>query len=316
MKKAIVVILIALVGFSSCQQQKQKVTLAASKNLWNSLALIAIDQKYFAEEGLDVTVNYLDAGRFCMDAVLSKSADFGNVVDVNVGYLGYSPNKNVILINEISGCLASDIVARKSRGVASPQDLKGKSLAYSPGTTSDVFAHRFLAKYGISTDSIKLVKIQPKAMVAGIVASDGPDASSTWEPFVSSMRKGLGDDVVTFEAPEIYTAREFTAVRTDWAKENKAVVVSYLKALAKANEFISSHKEQAQAIVAKMTGLDIDIVKSSWEPYQITFAFDKEKYLKEITQIGSDISAQDEYKGKPTPDYSAFLDDSYFKAIK
>ena len=103
MKKAILflfsfTIIILLFG---CKSEKRKVKLAASKNLWNSIALIAIDQKYFEEEGLDVTVNYLDAGRFCMDAVLSKSADFGNCVDVNVGYLAYSENKNILLINEI-----------------------------------------------------------------------------------------------------------------------------------------------------------------------------------------------------------------------
>jgi ABC-type nitrate/sulfonate/bicarbonate transport system substrate-binding protein len=317
MKKSISIFaLITIVILLGCNSKKNKVTLAASKNLWNCNALIAIDQKFFEEEGLDVAVSYLDAGRFCMDAVLSKSADFGNVVDVNVGYLAYSENKNVILINEISGCLASEIVARKSRGINSPADLKGKSFAYSPGTTSDVFAHRFLAKYGISPDSVRLVKIQPKGMVAGMIANDGPDASSTWQPFSSSMAKGLGNDFIVFQSPEIYTAREFTAVRADWAKENKDLVISYLKALKKANDFAVNHKEDAQKIVAKMTGLDLEVVKAQWEPYQLTFAYDKEKYLKEITQIGEDISRQEEYKGKKVPDYSVFLDDTYYKAVK
>lgn len=317
MKKVISILsLIVIVGVISCQQERHKVTLAASKNLWNIIPLIAVDQKYFVDEGLDVTVSYLDAGRFCMDAVLSKSADFGNVVDVNVGYLAYSENKNVVLINEISGCLASEMVARKSRGINSPADLKGKSIAYSPGTTSDVFAFRFLTKYGINPDSVKLVKIQPKGMVAGMIASDGPDAASIWQPFSSSMAKGLGADVVIFQSPEIYTAREFTAVRADWAKDNKDIVVSYLKALKKAMDFAKSHKEEAQEIIAKMTGLSLDVVKAQWEPYQITYNFDKEKYLKEITQIGEDISRQKEYMGKPVPDYSIFLDNSYYQAAK
>jgi ABC-type nitrate/sulfonate/bicarbonate transport system substrate-binding protein len=94
------------------------------------------------------------------------------------------------------------------------------------------------------------------------------------------------------------------------------VVVSYLKALKKANDFAVSHKEDAQKIVAKMTGLDLEVVKAQWEPYQLTFAYDKEKYLKEITQIGEDISRQEEYKGKQIPDYSVFLDDSYYQAAK
>jgi len=317
MKRTLTLCLLAVIFvFAGCKDEKKKATLAASKNLWNSVALIAIDKGYFEEEGIDLTVHYMDAGRFCMDAVLSKSADFGNVVDVNVGFLAYSQNKNVLLINEISGCLASEIVARKSRGISKPNDLKGKSLAFSPGTTSDVFARRFLIKHGISEDSIKLVKIQPKGMVAGMIAADGPDASSTWQPFVGSMRKGLGDDIVTFSAPEIYTAREFTAVRTDWAKENEELVVSYLKAIKKANDYATKNKIEAQKIVAKMTGLDLTVVQSSWDSYQITHAYDRAKYLKEITQIGQDISRQAEYKGKPVPDYSIFLNDSYFQKAK
>jgi NitT/TauT family transport system substrate-binding protein len=306
----------AIVIFTSCGQPHAKVTIAASKNLWNSIPLIALDKGYFAEEGLDVTTNYLDAGRFCMDAVLSRSADFGNVVDVNIGYLGYSKNSNVVLINEISGCLASDIVARPSRGIHTPLDLKGKALALSPGTTSDIFARRFLRKYGISIDSVKLVKIQPKGMVPGMAAADGPDASSTWEPFVSSMRKALGSDVITFEAPDIYTAREFTAVRADWAKENRAVISAYQRALKKAYDFSQSHIEEAQQIVARLTGLTPDVVKASWLPYQITFTYDKAKYLREITQIGNDIKEQEEYKAQPLPDYAKFLDDSYIKDVK
>src|ERR1041385_719450 len=247
----ITVLLFGTLVLAGCQHSQTKVTLAASKNLWNSLPLIAIDKDFFTEEGLDVTVNYLEAGRFCMDAVLSKSADFGDVVDVNVGYLGYSANKNITLIGEISGTLASEIVARKSRGINTPNDLKGKSLAYSPGTTSDVFARRFLEKYGIPETSLTLSKIQPKGMVAAMIAKDGPDASSTWEPFVSAMSKGLGDDMITFEAPEIYTAREYVAVRTDWGKGHMQEVLAFLKALKNANDYALNHRDDAQQIVAK-----------------------------------------------------------------
>lgn len=43
-----------------------KVTLAASKNLWTSLALVAKGKGYFADEGLDLTVVYQDGGRYCV----------------------------------------------------------------------------------------------------------------------------------------------------------------------------------------------------------------------------------------------------------
>jgi len=89
-----------------------------------------------------------------------------------------------------------------------------------------------------------------------------------------------------------------------------------LKAIKKANDYATKNKIEAQKIVAKMTGLDLTVVQSSWDSYQITHAYDRAKYLKEITQIGQDISRQAEYKGKPVPDYSIFLNDSYFQKAK
>jgi ABC-type nitrate/sulfonate/bicarbonate transport system substrate-binding protein len=316
MKKIISIYLLGLaLIFSGCENEKIKVTLALSKNPWNTIALVAADKGFFAEEGLDVTLNYQDAGRYCYDAVISKSADFGNIVDVNISYIGYSPNKNTFILAEINRSPGSVVIlGKKSKGINSPADLKGKSLAFSAGTVSDVFARRFIQKHGISEESIILQKIQPKGIVPAFVASDGPDAVAVWEPFISAARKGLGDDIITFEAPEVYTIREFVVVRTEWAKEHKDAIGAYLKALKKAEDFVNKNQDEAQKIVARMSAMDLELVKSCWSKYQAVVAYDKETYLKEITNIGIEVSKLDEYKGKPVPDYSSFFDDSYFNS--
>jgi hypothetical protein len=65
-----------------------------------------------------------------------------------------------------------------------------------------------------------------------------------------------------------------------------------------------------------MAAMDIEIVKSCWTNYHAVVAYDKAAYLKEITEIGTEVSKLDEYKGKPIPDYSSFFDDSYFNSAK
>jgi NitT/TauT family transport system substrate-binding protein len=217
-------------------------------------------------------------------------------------------------INQSPGSVV--ILGKKSKGINSPADLKGKSLAFSAGTVSDVFARRFIQKYGINEDAITLQKIQPKGIVPAFVSGDGPNSVAVWEPFISSARKGLGDDIVTFEAPEIYTIREFVAVRIDWAKENKETVTKYLKALKKAEDFVNKNQDESQKIVARMSAMDLEIVKSCWTYYHAELAYDKATYLKEITDIGVEISKLDEYKGKHVPDYSSFFDDTYFNNAK
>jgi len=318
MKKSISICLLAIATvLNGCKNDATKVTLSVSKNPWNAIVLIAADKNYFAEEGLDATLTYQDAGRYCLDAVLSKSADFGDIVDVNVSYIGYSPNKNVFMLTEINRSPGSVVIlAKKSKGINTPADLKGKSIAFSAGTVSDVFARRFIQKYGISEDSVTFQKIQPKGIVPAFASSDGPAAIACWEPFINSARKALGNDLVNFEAPEIYTIREFVAVRTDWAKENKSAIAAYLRALKRAEDFAKKDPDEAQKIVSRMAAMDIDIIKSCWPKYQALVAYDRDIYLKEITDIGTEVSKLDEYKGKPVPDYSIFFDDSYFKSVK
>ncbi|MCW3125799.1 MAG: putative aliphatic sulfonates-binding protein [Bacteroidetes bacterium] len=318
MKKTISICLLAItLILSGCNNEKTKVTLALSKNPWNTIALVAADKGYFAEEGLDVTLNYQDAGRYCYDAVISQSADFGNIVDVNISYIGYSPNKNTFMLAEINRSPGSVVIlGKKSRGINSPSDLKGKTIAFSAGTVSDVFARRFVQKYKIADDSITFQKIQPKGIIPAFAANDGPPAVAVWEPFISAAHKGLGDDIVTFESPEIYTIREFVAVRTDWAKEHKDAIQKYLRAMKKAETFVNSNEVEAQKIVARMAAMDLEIVKSSWPKYKAVVAYDKATYLKEIMDIGKEVSTLDDYKGKQVPDYSSFFDDSYFNDAK
>ena len=287
------------------------VRLATSKNLWCSLSVLAIEKGYFNDEGLDVQPNYLEAGRYCMDAVISGSAEFGNVVEVNVAYLGYTESTDVRIIGTIVESTSSAIIARKSRGIATPQDLKGKSLAYSPGTTSDVFTRRFLAKYGLKTTDVELRKLQPLAMQAAM-SDKGLDAASTWQPFVYNIRRLLGEDAVEFRDPQIYVGYENIAVRQSWANKNREAVRRFMNAISRSQKLISENPADAKSTLARAINLDPQIVESTWPEYKIGLTLDAARLVKDITAIGRSIQeTQEEYKGKAVPDYSAFVDASY-----
>lgn len=318
----IILLLCSLIICVGCKQNKQinqpltKVTLATSKNMWCTLSLIAYEKNYFKEEGLDVDVKFLEAGRYCMDAVVSGSAEFGNVVEVNVAYLGFTGNENISIVGTIVTSTSSAIVARKSSGIKKPEDLKGKKLALSPGTTSDIFAHRFLTKYNLKTNDVDIRKIQPLAMQGAIVAKE-VDAASTWQPFVYNICKVIGDDAIIFKEPEIYVGYENIAVRTDWAKKNPEVVKSFLRAIEKAENFVRNNPDEAQKIISNIINLDLEIVKATWDEYDIALVLDDKKLVSDIKAIGQwIIQSQEGYSNKPLPDYAKYIDRSYFDIFK
>ncbi len=290
-----------------------KVTLAASKNLWTSLALIAKAKGYFAEEGLDVTVAYQDGGRYCMDALLAKSADFATVVEVNVAYIGFAGNNNVSVVGSIVESTSCGIVARKSAGIHTPADLKGKSLAFSPGTGSELFAVRFLTANGMAREDVQLRKLQPKAIQGAMVAKE-VDAAATWDPFIENSRRALGDDAVTFFDPKAYVGYMHVAVRRDWAAQNPETVKRFLRATKRASEFIEAEPAAAQGLLAQETAMDLDLVQAIWGYFDFRLSMDSPKLATAVADVAALIKANEEaFKDKPMPNYGAFFDDLFFR---
>ena len=307
-------VLLISTGCQRGTKQPAKVTLATSKNMWCALSLIAYEKGYFKDEGLDVDLKYLEAGRYCMDAVVSGSADFGNVVEVNVAYLGFTGDENNCIIGTIVSSTSSAVVARKSSGISRPEDVKGKRLALSPGTTSDIFANRFLAKYKYTNRDVDVRKIQPLAIQGAVVAKE-VDAASTWQPFVYNISKALGDDAVIFKDSTIYIGYENVAVRRGWAAKNPQTVTSFLKALRKAESFVKDNVSESQTMISRAINLDSAIVKATWGEYNMSLTMDDGTLTDAIGSIGRWIQTQEGYVDKPLPDYHKYFDRSYFDAM-
>lgn len=295
--------------------QPTEVRLAAAKNLWNALPLIADERGYFVQEGLLPRLEYLAAGRYCLDALLSNSADVGFIVEVNVAYLGYTADQSVSVLATVARSEDSAIVARKSSGVLQAEDLRGKTVALSPGTTSDIFAHRFLAKHNLKPDTVTLMNIQPNGIFAA-ATSGQVDAASTWEPFVHNIARALGENAVVFRDSSAYRGYMNMAVRKAWGTSHRPTVLAVLRALRKAEEFALAQPSAAKAIVSQRIDLDRETVDAIWPMFALHLTLDSYQLSQDIAAEGQWIeSAQPEYRGRLLPDYRTYIDASYLEQL-
>ena len=313
---AVIVLVFALSirkgGENGFTNMKSKVTLAASKNPWTSLALIADAKGFFADEGLDVSIVYQDGGRYCMDALLAKSVEFATIVEVNISYLGFTGNKNVVVIGSIVESTSTGIIGRRSTGIENAVDLRGKTLAFSPGTGSELYALRFLKKYGIKPEEVEMRKMQPNAIQGAMVAKE-VDAACTWDPFIENSRRSLGDDAITFFDPEVYLGYMHVAVRRDWATEHREEAKAFLRTVKRAGEFVATNPSESQIIVAEKTAMDLDLVKSIWPLFSFALSMDLTNGEGTAEGVAALIKASNpDFSDKPMPDYSQYFDDQYF----
>ena len=295
--------------------QGTKVRLAIGKNVWGALGHLAHGKGFFKKEGLNVEMNYIQGGRFALEAVLSGSAEFGGIVEVNIAYIAFQGIHNFIIPANIVSSTSSAIIARKSAGITKPSDLKGKRLALSPAMTSDIYARRVLSKYGMTEKDVELVKVMPLAM-QGIMVAKGADAASIWQPFVYNIARQLGDDAIIFKDPDVYTGYEMYAVGRDYAAKNPEIVKAVLRASRAAENFAKSNPKEAQEIVAREIRLDVEIVKEIWPEFDMRVELDKPRMTADVTRIGKWIlETQPDYRGKPLPDYAQYFDPTYLDAL-
>lgn len=294
------------------------VSFATSKNVWCALGLLAKSKGFFAEEGLDVNINIQSAGRYCMDALLSKSAQFGTVVEVNVAYVGFTGSKDVTVVASVVESVSFAVVADKRRGILVPQDLKGKSLAFSPGTGGELFAYRFLDHNKIKREDVEIRKIQPLGIQEALSSAGGVAAAATWEPFYLNCLKALGTNGIAFRDPEAYRGYMFLGAQTGWAKQNPAIVQSFIRALIKAERYLTEHSSEAQDVLGQQINFDKETLLALWGDFKFTVAMDKARLLRDTTGVAKTImETQPDFASKTLPVYDDYFDSSFLEhAVK
>jgi ABC-type nitrate/sulfonate/bicarbonate transport system substrate-binding protein len=269
------------------------------------LTFVADEKGFFKKEGLDIELIYTQGGRYSLDALLAGSAEAANIVGENVGYYGYTGGRDLKVLSVIISSTSNAIVARRSAGISKPEDLEGKRLAISPGTTSDVFSRRFMDVHGIK--NVQIIRVQPNAMQMTVLAK-GADAAATWDPFISNIAKQLGKDAVVFYEPaSTYLGYMFLAVSPAWERAHPQAVRKLENAYQMAAEFAARNPEESQAIVARRASMDLETVETDWKLTDFSLR-PAGVALPEVQKIGAWIHAnQDGYATKPVPDYSIYF---------
>ncbi|MEZ6035886.1 MAG: ABC transporter substrate-binding protein [Planctomycetota bacterium] len=292
------------------------VSLTSSKNLWCTLPIIAREKGFFADQGLEVSIDFVQAAKFAMDALIAGSTEFATVVEVNVAYLGFTGNDDVRIISTIADSYDGAITARSDSGIQNPADLRGKRLGILQGTTSQFFAERFLEKHGLSSKDVDVRNLQPVAIQSAIVEK-AIDAGSLWQPFTHNIAQALKGQVKIFSDRDVYTGYMNIAVGKAWSGLNDETVQKFLRALIKAEAFVKANPDESQQIMARVVNLDLSTVQAIWGQYAFTLYLDSSKLESVIADEARWIRAtQRGFDTKSLPDYKPYMTSEYLDAAR
>ena len=265
--------LIFIAALTGCQkpspqnaQPPQKITVAYTYQPQSTLVHVAVAKGYFAEEGLETRLLMHTYGKAALQSVIENKADFATVAETPVMFNVLKGEKIFVIANIEASSMNNAIVARKSAGIATTGDLKGKRVGFTPGTTSDFFLDSLLTANGLTRKEIQPVPLKPEEMQEAITAKK-VDAVSVWNYPLTLIKRQLGTDGAIFYDREIYTETFNIAAMQDFVRRNPETVKRFLRALIKAEDFVARNPGEAQTIVSTAAKIDKNLVRDVWNAF-------------------------------------------------
>ena len=256
----------------------EKIVIASTILPDAALTEVAMSKGYYLQEGLTAILQTHQIGKQALQAVLDGQADFATVAETPVMLSMMKGDRIAIIATIDTSYKNMAIVARKDKGVLALADLKGKRMATTFGTIGEFFMDTILIANGISKKDIQAVGLPPEKLQNALENGD-VDAITVWNPMLIRIQKKLGERVATFYGGDLYTQFYLVVAREEYIRKNPTTVFKLLKALVKAEEFISSNPEESQKIVAEASRTDTRLVQATWALNNFRLALDQSLIL-------------------------------------
>ena len=271
--RKLAVLSIGFLSLSAQAQAEDTVRYATDGYGLGALIVVASENVYLKDEGINPVIQTYSYGVDTVDAVLAGQADFGVIMDFP------------ILTRFSAGKLTSPAIIGEPlpgwhklyahAGLKTAEDFKGKSFGVATGTAQDFVTRRYLAQLGLDPDKdVKLISFADLFSIVGALKGGQLDAAWIWGEGVDAVKDDskfafLADDGVVTETSSalLVTTKEYDAAHHD-------IIVKTLKALQKGTDAIGADSAKAAEVVANKLGADVVKVKSAIDDnrYRLSFA--------------------------------------------
>jgi NitT/TauT family transport system substrate-binding protein len=167
------------------------------------------------------------------------------------------------------------IIARRSAGINSLADLKGKRIATSQLTSAHYFLQKMLATADVDEADVTIVPLQAFQRIDEGILSGDFEALAIWEPFSETAIRLLGDDGIEFSGEGLYTEHynlnTTAAVLADPVKRER--VVSLLRAVIRSTAEMKRDPIEAQSYIARAGDYPFEEVAQSWAHHDFYAGF-------------------------------------------
>jgi len=253
-------VILAAFALAACQPRggadQPLLKIASQKGGTKSLMLAS-----HALDGAPYRVEWSEfpSAQALLEAVSAKAADAGAVGDAPFmfAYAAGSPIKVVQATRSSGGGASTAILVRDASPIRTAADLKGKRIATGRGSIGHYLLLKVLERAGLKPTDVTLVFLSPGDAKAAF-SSGSVDAWATWGAYVGLAQ--LHDKTrIVADGQGLLHGIGFEVANTDAIAAKHAQLQDFLRRLAVAQRWEASHKAEYAAVLAKETGLPLDV---------------------------------------------------------
>lgn len=227
---------------------------------------IAQEQGLFAKHGIEAQLIDFVQDTEVNAAFAAGEMDVANLAThTAIKLFANGVDLRVVLLEDAS--LEADAIIAGA-GITDVAALKGQTVAYEEGATSDL-----LLNYALQQNGLTLADIQPapmpaadagSALIAGQVA-----AAVTYEPYISAAKaQDPSVQVIYTGAADPGLISDVLAARTSFAAENPETMAALLEVWDEAVQFLGDNPDEGRAIIAAAVDSSPEELATAFEGVQ------------------------------------------------
>jgi ABC-type nitrate/sulfonate/bicarbonate transport system substrate-binding protein len=289
-----------------------KARLAQNLGPISGIVIVAKDQGFFEKRGLDISVSNFTSGKQCLDTVVGGGADIATTAEAPVTAAAMA-GQPIAFLARMEYSDLKTLVASKS-GIKNKADLKGKKIAFTAGTGSEVYTAALLSSAGLKKEDVTLVNLRPQEMLPALV-SGSIDAFDTWEPHIANAKKAMGAEVAEIDTRGIYSETFNIVVMRDYLEKNGPLVEKFLAAMIDAEAWMKANPEDAISVVAKAVGIKREELAPIWADYVYQVRLDDKQLDVLKTHAAWRLESGNHPPGATMPDFLKVLSPGSLKNV-
>ena len=297
-----------------------KITLnEVAHSIFYAPQYVAIEEGYFKDEGLDMTLITGFGADKTMTAVISGEADIG-FMGAEASIYAYQEGATDPVVNfaQLTQRAGNFLVAREEMPDFKWEDLKDKKvLGGRKGGMPEMVFEYILRKNGLDPQKDLTIdqSIDFGYTAAAFTGDTSADFTVEFEPSATALEKeGAGYVVASLGVDSGYVPYTSYSAKTSYMEKNPEIIQKFTNALQKGMEYVQSHtpEEIAEVIAPQFAETDLDTVTAIVKRYydqdtwKSNLIFEKESFelLEDILEDSGELSERVSYENLVTTKYA------------